>query len=611
MFRPIKKIKLRIKEIITTNFFRILLAYLIPSDLAKLQQSAEYLEWVNFQLVELTNDFVDKQNLLNSSFIKKINKIFKTTRFEQLLKRWIVEYFLSLFDRLYELNTYGNDRKNKLVLEDNPINRFAVEAYCLRFKVKPDNIRWIPVLNHSRRIISMLFQILYIICHFLNSGLKISSKKKEFKVMREALWGLYGQGGYFFHDDFFVDGKKIHKEDVLFFARPVIVQDPTGRGKAYYDAQKSGYANFYLPSLKIGLKELVLRVIPKYIFQSSAVLFSEIGSFNFSLFQNIFYFFLMYALPYEKVFSNFRVSSELGHNCFAANHIPEAIICQNYGTKYYLMHWSDQSLSINRFNLSFLGCDYFLMWGEAHVRGVEGDRSILKFTWHLFKRFIKWTSLNRDRVLADMKIKSKGRIVTFFDESFGGACKMTEDHYLGFWETILKLAQEDEQNTIVVKPKDLSRYINLSESLKNRFLEIKSSLEKLNNVFIIDDRKWSFIEAVGISDIVITQGMTSSATIAIICGIEGLYLDQAEYNHPFSKMFKDKIVFDSPEKLLLAVHKINAGKDSVFNYIPEELIRKYDAFADDRGIDILRDIFSGNHFDKNDKKLEYENCRNY
>lgn len=582
--------KSAMKKFIKNNFFRVLLLNLVPSNSSNLQKSPEYIEWRHINLVDFANEFTKKQNLANSSFIKMMNRIFRTSRFELLLKRWLVEYLYHLFGKLYENSHSNPDKRIFLSLEDNPINRFGLEAYCLKFGDVP-GIHWIPQFSRQKRIISIFTLILYIVYHSINSGIRLFGRKKKFKVMREALWGLNG-GGYFFHDDFLIDGIKIKKDDLLFFSRATILWE-TGRMRAYQDIRNSDYANFYLPSLGMGLKELLLRIFPKYIIQGNLALFYEVNSENFALLENILYYFVQYALPYEKFFSNFKISSELGHNFFSASHIAESIICQNYGVRYYLMQLSDISMLKGNYMHSFLGCDHLLLWGKAHILGVEGAQSIFKPTGYVFKNFIKQVRLNREKVLSDMEIKAVGKIITFFDESCGGECKMTESHYLNFWETALRLAQEEKENTIVVKPKEMSRYLNLSPVFKDKFIKIKNTMESMDNIYIIDETKWSFIEAIGISDIVINQGMTSSATIALICGIEGLYLDEANYNHPFARIFKDKIVFDNSDKLLDMVSRIIRDKDSGIKCIPESLIRQYDEFADDRGIDIFRRILSG------------------
>src|SRR3989338_2396773 len=97
------------------------------------QRSLEYLDWVAFNLADISNEFVQKDRLLESYFIKNMNNAFKTSRFELLLKRWIVEYLEKFFRALNDFD--------KLILDDNPINRFGVGKYYLRFGVLP-KIKW-------------------------------------------------------------------------------------------------------------------------------------------------------------------------------------------------------------------------------------------------------------------------------------------------------------------------------------------------------------------------------------------------------------------------------------------------------------------------------------
>jgi len=558
------------------------------------QNGPEYAQWVRNDVVNIAKEFVQKNKLTESCFVKGMNDVFKTTRFEILLKRWVVEYLKKLFSILDYFMLYHSQLNKELVLEDVALNRLVVEKYYFRFGVSP-KIKWRKRPNLLQKIFSILLRSMVILRLSLNKGLKISGKREKYKVMREAIWGLHDINGYYFRDDFMVDEYKIKKEDILLFSRriPAEAGKLKGRSKAYHDAKKSCYKHFNLQSLSLGIKPLFLRIIPKYIISGSKALFKEIFSGHFSLYWSVYSCFLYNALLYEKVFSHFEIVSELGHNYFSTSCIVEAIICQNHGTKHYLMHWSDFSLPILKFQLSFLGCDGFLIWGNVHGQGIEIDPQILMPIGYVFKRFVKEVASNRNKILSDMGIDAKGKIISFFDESFGGTTAMTEENFVVFWRTILKVAQHEQANTIVVKPKGSSRYKLLSDELKREFLEISDRILKMENIYVIDENKWSFIEAIGISDITVTQGMTSSATIAIVCGIEGLYLDQVGYEHPFAELFKDKIVFDNPEKLVNMIHRIVIGKESPRKDIPERLLREFDEYADDRGIDLFRDILSG------------------
>jgi len=408
--------------------------------------------------------------------------------------------------------------------------------------------------------------------------------------MREAIWGLYGAGGLFFHDDFLVDGIAIKDDEIIFFSRGIPTEG--GRLKAYDDLINSPYAHFDLERLAISPNCFTKTIFLKYLIRSNLSLLKDFKSENFSLFQNIYYYYLRYAIDYEKVFSNFQIKAELGHNVFSENHIVESIICRNHRANYYLMQWSDLSVCMDKYELSFLSCDKYFLWGKIFFDGVEGNSSTPIYTGYIFKRFINRVRADKENILKKMGINSKGRIVAFFDESFGSLCKMTGEHYIAFWETALAFALSLKDDTVIIKPKGADRFRSLPDLLLGRFLELRRKIESLENAFIIDAPKWSFIEAIGVADMVITQGMTSSATIAILSNIEGLYLDQAGYNHPFSRQFKGKVVFDNPQDLLGMAQKIINNQDSVFNYIPSALLRQYDEYADDRGLDLMRNCIA-------------------
>ncbi len=582
----------KLKKIVRDKYFRILLLDTRTSSSVNMQKGSDYLEWTQSDLVEITNDFY-KRHIHKSHFLTTMNGYFKTSRFPLLAKRWIMEYFLSLFDRLYEYSHSPKIPKTLITIEDNPINRYGFEKYCQKFNLVLQ-VKWIPRIKLQMRLISMLIIIVFILYLCINSGVKLFGRKKKFKVLREALWGMEGRG-YFFHDDFIVDEIKIKKQEILFFGRQIMKEHAyAGRFKAYNEAKNAGYKVFFLPDLKLGFKQILFRIIPKYIIGGSYSLLLELRSQNFSLFENIFHYFILYAIPYEKVFSNFEIISELGHNYFSASHIAEAIVCQNFGVKYYLMHWSDISCDLNKTLFSFLGCDNFLMWGKAHGRIIETeDPSMLRPVGYVFKKFIGEVTVNKAKILSDMSIRAKGKIISFFDEPFCMTSPMTEEHFVEFWKIARDAAVKYDDCAVILKPKDLNGFEKISDKLKNEFLEILDEIKNLPNVFIIDSEKWSFIEVIGVSDLVITQGMSSSATIALICGIEGLYyFDQCSKSHLFFKLFKDKVVFDEPGKLLQMVGEIIAGRSSALQAIPEHILRDYDAYSDNLGIERFREVLT-------------------
>lgn len=549
------------------------------------QRKDEYYEWLQTDLLNIVDEFVRKNDLLGTVFIKKINASFETSYFSVFLKKFITEYAARLFENLDDCAHF----QKQISLEDNCLNRFAVQKYCSKFKTDR-HVVWKKQQNFPLRVLNVVVQNSITMYLSLNRGIRMSGERKKFKVMREALWGLKGRGGFYFHDDFFVDNKKIKNKDVVLFSKRFVPE--ISRTRAYNDAKASVYAHFDIKTLSIGIKPFFARIVSKYIFSFDAALFSELRSPHFSLFSSMFLYFVRYAVPYEKIFSNYEIGAELGHSFYSPSHVAEAIVCRNYGTEYSLMHWSDTSLKIGHHLSAHLGADNYFVWGQAHVTGGEGDGTNIISAGYVFKRFIKEIRSNRDEILKRMGINAKGKIISFFDETFRVECRMTEKHYVNFWQMILDLARADNNNTILIKPKIGEMYKEMSPNLIEEFLRIKSELEQFENVHIIDDKKWSFVEAIGVADIVVTQGMCSPSGIAIICGIEGLYLSEVDYNHPFKNKFSGKIVFDDSKKLLDMVKNIIDENENPIKSISESLLREFDAFGDDCGIDRFRNVLA-------------------
>lgn len=580
-------IKDKIKDFVLSDLFRDLEK---NKPISK-QKSSRYLEWLNLYLIDFVEEFIRQERLTEESFIKSLNSNFKTGGFELFLKKWFIGYFLKIFDLIYFSYNAPFGSPLSIELEDNTLNRFAVNKYILAFKIDL-RIKWLNKKGCLLNILKAAISNLYILYLSLNRGLKLSFKLKKFKIMREAIWGL--NRGYYYHDDCFIDEKIVSKNDLVFFSRDT--PKDMGRLTAYQEIKESGYEHFILGKLPISLKLFLTRIIPKYCLGGSMSLFIFTTNKHFYLYSALWLAFVRSALLYEKVFSNYSIGAEVGHNFFSFSHIPEAIICQNYGTKYYLVQWSDHSVKLDKFLFAFLCCDKFLIWGKAHIHGTEGEPEIYLPTGYFFKRFIKQAQEGKSNILNQMGITPKEKIISFFDESFGNGTMMTERHFLNFWETALKTATLENNITIIIKPKRINAHENLSPEIKKRFLDVRQQLMNLGNVKIIEDvKRWPFIEILGVTDIAVSQGMTSSSTIAIVSGIEGLYFEQTGFINPFSRFLKNKIVFDDTDELITKIRKILYQSESVFDVIPSDLLKEFDAFDDDCGLDRLRSVLiSGN-----------------
>lgn len=551
------------------------------------QARPEYVEWLSADLTDVVCRFYLDQGLAADPFVRGMGEAFATRRFEPFVKKWLTEYLFKLFG---VLEGRAGSPPAPVRLEDNPLHRCAIAAYARRFGAAPE-VAWDPPPGPERRLANVLAFVGAVGWQALRNGLRLSAPPPGRKVLREAIWGLEGRGAYF-HDDFLVDGKAVRPEDFVLFSREAAL-GCADRSKARSQARASRYAHFDLPALRMGLGPLLGRVLPLYAGRAAALLLASVRSEHFTLFSSLLSSFAANALPYERVFSNFRVASELGHNYFSSSHVAEAVVCENHGAGYYLLHWSDNSVAVDGFLAAFLGCDAYLPWGRAHLQGGEAGPARTDPIGYFFKdriRGIRRDPAERARVLAAMGVPPGGKVVGAFDETFGGEIKMTEGHFLTFWRTMLDLAAAEPGVRVLFKPKGTYFHDRFTDEGRRRFDALRAEAAGRPNVTVLDYARWSFIEPIAVSDLVVTQGMTSSSTIALVCGVDALYLDQACYGHPFAAAFKDRIVFDDPGRLLETARALlRGGSPRPLELIPEPQLRDYDAFDDDRGIERLRE----------------------
>lgn len=574
-----------IKKILRGDTF----SYPDISSIVSIQKRKEYVDWIYLDSVSIVEDFFNA-NKSTHKFISAMNKIYNTNKFGNLFKKYVIDYLYHIF-LLLDYYCFEVLSTHKLELEDNSLNRFAVLNYKTKFNIEP-NIKWFKQPNLVLRLLIIFFHACKILYYGIKNGVSIFEKRKQYKVMRMLVMGFKGINGYYLHDDFMVDGEKIQPKELLIFTR--------GKPNDYF-AQKtyetminSPYDSFDIETLPISIKIFIFRIIPKYLLSGCLTLLFCVNSSSFTLFSSIYYRFIAIGILHEKVFSRYKICSQLGHQSYSYTHIIEAIICNNHGAKYYLCQFSDATLLENKQVFSFLGCDYIFAWGKAHKAILETNPNTFLPTGYLFKSFIKQVDSIKSDIIAQMKLNNGRRNIVFFEEDFGGVNNITEESYIYYWETIFAVWKKIKNDiNLIFKPKDPLIYLGLSEKLKKRYLEIMNCLSKSENFYILGSPKWSFIELIGIADVVITHGLTSSTTIAIICGIEGIYFSRENSPHPFARLFQNKVVFCDSDKLVEMIEKIIAGKDSVFKIIPENLLQEFN--NNGCALDLTRDIFLGNY----------------
>ncbi|MFC1510868.1 hypothetical protein ACFL5U_00575 [Candidatus Margulisiibacteriota bacterium] len=234
------------------NYFRNLVRKTISGDSLSLlsslspgniRRNSEYLEWFGAKVVGFVNEYIDKNQILDSFYLKRLNKIFKTDRFNLFIKKWLMDYFYLLFGMLNNLAEQNSQTGRTIELEDDSLNHFIVEKYLARFNA-PIKICWKPKVSLVCKVLKIFKLLFSLLVVSLGTGIKFNSEVKKYKVMREAVWGLYDIGGKYYHDDFFVDGRIIKKEDLLLFTRGTPTEGG-GQTKRVFRCPKINLFAFY------------------------------------------------------------------------------------------------------------------------------------------------------------------------------------------------------------------------------------------------------------------------------------------------------------------------------------------------------------------------------
>ena len=210
----------------------------------------------------------------------------------------------------------------------------------------------------------------------------------------------------------------------------------------------------------------------------------------------------------------------------------------------------------------------------------------------IFKEEYKKAVNDKETITSKLKGFRPGKkTVTFCDTSFSNSIGCTERVFLEYLKLIKEFCEMEKEVNILLKSKHAEAHTasKLSSNSLERYRKLWKGLLGFDNFIYVNPMQWSIEEVIAVSDVVVSMGMNSPSTIALICGRNGLYFDSTGNRyHPFARHYKNAIVFDDKELLFKKIRDILNGKFSCNNLISEQEIRKYDTFDDDKAQDRLR-----------------------
>ena len=542
---------------------------------------------INEEALECTEFVYDRLELEDCQFIKVYNQKFKTNKFKPFVLKWVSSYVFDLIKCLYRVHLDKPSQKI-LYLHNNLLNQYIYEWWSEKTGNKME-INWLRKSEVGAGLEAMVSIWAFFIYKLLSRGLCLIVKPKRFKIIEEAVHGLRTR---LFRDDFFIDNKRLLKRDLLLYTYGTSHEL---RMLSYKDAQNSEYECMNINKLKVPVSLLFQRLLKYHFLLPLVLIFKNFNSKQNYLLRKWLPEFHQVAIGYETLLSHYQIGLELVLNGTGLVHTTKTIILNNYGAKNVVYQLSDMTV-YDSVSQKFKSHNIYLVWGKIHYDFQEKQycyiNEVIETGCWLRPNFDNLVENKRD-IYKKLKLPIDAhKMLVFYDESFDPDAHFTEETLLDFWQMMFELIDGRKDVIAILKSKGGTKdYSTISDKGKEIFNNIKERCLESGRFYLIDNpREVDVTEVMGISDINITMGMASPSTIALLCGKIGLYYDTTGNDqHPFTKKYRNKVVFDSKGELFSTVNRIIDDGYSPLNEIEEELLRDYDHFRDDMGMERFRE----------------------
>jgi hypothetical protein len=494
-----------------------------------------------------------------SSFVCGVfNKEFSTDRFGWYIKKKSALEAFEVVSALVLLEKEGLRRQALLL--DTPLNRFIVNEY---FRADgPIEFMWMG--GPGVFLMELLGYYCSLFKRILRGGLT-AAPRKDIVFYREAIWGLHRPT---FRDDFMIDGRHFRKEDVVFYSR----FSASFRAAAAAELKKAGYKLVDINRCALNvrrLREFVRLYVLHPLFVSIPLCFDKTKRIAPVM------RFYEEGLPHFLFLSTF---SPLFHiSAVSDAEIAETIMMNRFNTVNVMCQWNDWNVArdvVNAYSMH----NIFYAWGDSQ---------------HVLKRDLFLNDKVRNvgcmflgamhNIKPSSWISAGRRNILMCDNGFSSSIYLTEKMYMEFLSLAAAIIDEFKDAHVIFKPKNSRRHVIsmfLEEGTKREYLKTMDLLEKTGRLTYVDPDTNQAEPLMAVSEAVITMGLASASTIAILGGKEGLFYDTTGNDfHPFAR-YKGKVVFDDSRELISFLRKVLDGKETVFNYIDRDLLDMYDPFRD-------------------------------
>ena len=386
------------------------------------------------------------------------------------------------------------------------------------------------------RLLLFLKAPLITLLYLSKRGLRLTSPlKKEFKIITEFIEPAR-LNGTAYDADYWVDGKEIKKEEVLFFftdrQKNILLKD----GYSFHDIIKlfkeKGYNLAVISNLPYFFSSL------KYFLVLYLRLIRELFRFNYSYFYHILFQAWSEYLEYLPLFLHFSGKNFIyltfpnGHTGFRSDDAIITGLCRKYGIR--SVGCQTRAIYAAKFEDCFDCFDLYLSWGEAWDGPMKERSSFVRKTTvvgciyldrllPLYKDYIQRTAGG---------IKEKKIMVAIFNSDISDNHHYTMNYTKSFLIKCMKLSAVFDCK-FVIKTKDPQHIKRLM--LEDDFFEVYTAFkEKVN---FNEQLRHDYVDVLCACDIIIAIGFTTPSIEGLLLGKRALYYSELKCSVPaFSRL---------------------------------------------------------------------------
>lgn len=532
---------------------------------------------INKEVIDLTVRFYDQEIAPKTGLVAYYNKTLCTKKIEAYIKKEISFRIFAVLRDLHLIRLQSlYDRT--IVISQNPLNEFVVrymsETYKMDYQVKYVRPKVNPFVLMA--YYGQLFK------QILHRGVVFRQNRKKYKISKEATWNFF-RGTL--RDDIVVDGGKIMKKDLLLLN---IDEANPYRVKAFEEAVQEGFDTVSMAKLKININGNTPRALYFYLVVPLIVYVRLRGARQPYLF-SLFVLFHGRCFPWEVFLNAFDIDYNI--SVYDCGDVAETIILNQYGAQNVFFQRSDMTFS-KSYSHAFIAHNIYFAWGDVHY-DLHAENYFVDKKVNIgciYKKAYNEAVNEADKIRGCIPSMDKARkTVAFFDTAFHDSIHVTTALFLEFLDIIAEFCERHPDVNVLLKPKkDKNDVLGMLNGSLERYDFIWDRLKDCKNFTYLDPWEWSIESIIAVSDICINMAITSTSTIALICGRNALYYDNTgNKEHLMVRKYNGKIVFDNRKALLEQIDHILRDRLPSGNRLSEKELREYDAFDDDKALERL------------------------